>query len=1383
MIRKRFSSFYQSKLALVRHWWYTLRHGGLSLLVFLVILMPTAALAALSIIPTTTAATLQTALQGNNVTIAAVTINQGTIGGQVGTFAGGLTGGAGPVIGINDGVVMVTGTSTSALGPNNNSSITTGGEAGPIDANLTTVDNGPQYDDAILQFQVVPAGKFMAVDFAFGSDEYKEFVCSQFNDAMGIFVSGPGITGTVNIARLSTTLKPISINQINRGIAGSFADGTACDLSNGAFYVKNIADATAESGSPNGALGTTTSNVYTNLQYDGFTVPLTAQLGVTPGATYTVKVVIADIGDAQWDSALFIDQVRSFNLDLGDAPDTYGTKPVDQSMQIPGVARHSLGQDIYLGALAPDAESTVIPATSPNAADNDDITGTDDEDAFGGDLSLIAGVTTHTINSIPVHNGTANAAKLMGWIDFNKDGDFLDAGEMASVVVAAGQTTANLSWSGFIAPTVGTSYARFRLTTDTLITNIPTPLGLAGDGEVEDYRVNITALTLSGRVFEDVNYGGGSGRSLAAAPGVGINGARVELYGETLPGSGIYTYIAATTTATVTGQAGFYSFTGVKPINHRVRVVNNSVNRLPSTRIGDTTTVFGVQTFRVDAAGSSATAIINEVGGRMPTATTDAASVAVVATSFPVGVLNWTPATIVSSSATGVDFGFNFDTIVNTNDAGQGSLRQFIINSNALTNVGLDQVSNPSPAPGTTAIDPAVGVETSIFMIPATGINGTGGNANAAVINLAANFTITDAKTSLDATTQTINMGDSNSGNVGTGGTVGVDGLSLSTIPKPEIVLNLQAVPANTNAIKVSGVNTILKGFASYGYRSTTNLGTLLNSAILIQAGVTDAGSATITQLLGGTMADGSNPGVATTTIGHTFQTAGAANISNNYLAYNADAISFENINGTSVNFINNELAYNGPKDNNGVNVSGIYADQMETVTGTKNITIRGNLVRNSSKPNYSNAQGQGLQITYSTFVTIVNNTFSDNNVYGVNAAASDTLMQKNIVTGTKNTGLGQGSGIVVQYGGGTGLRNRISQNSIYQNARLGIDHQFDGVTPNDGAVNVAQANNGMDYPIITASTFNGVNLTVKGYVGNAPAGSTTFANAILEFFVADNDGNNNGKVFSSDPATVSKPHGEGRTYINTCSADGNGLFNCTFVAPAGFADTKNITATATDLVGNTSEFSSIPAAKAKLLLVKRVTAINGDSAKNPNNNIRLDQFVDDTTSLNQADDNNCNWLGATGATGSCTNSYTVGAIMPGKVKPGDEIEYTVYYLNSGENKASQARICDRLDANLAFQTQFDINNAATAGKGIGLVRGNAAIQYLTNVGTDLDQGELTSAALATGCNLNANTGTNLSSDVVVVDVGNPTNPLMGSTGAGTPNTSYGYVRLKVKVK
>jgi hypothetical protein len=37
------------------------------------------------------------------------------------------------------------------------------------------------------------------------------------------------------------------------------------------------------------------------------------------------------------------------------------------------------------------------------------------------------------------------------------------------------------------------------------------------------------AANITGTVFEDINYGGGAGRTQAAAAGVGINAVRMEL--------------------------------------------------------------------------------------------------------------------------------------------------------------------------------------------------------------------------------------------------------------------------------------------------------------------------------------------------------------------------------------------------------------------------------------------------------------------------------------------------------------------------------------------------------------------------------------------------------------------------------------------------------------------------------------------------------------------------------------------------------------------------------------------------------------------------------------------------------------------------------------
>jgi hypothetical protein len=895
-------------------------------------------------------------------------------------------------------------------------------------------------------------------------------------------------------------------------------------------------------------------------------------------------------------------------------------------------------------------------------------------------------------------------------------------------------------------------------------------------------------VSISGTVFEDPNYGGGAGRNLATPTTSPRDSARVELY------KNDGTYIASTTTS----GGGKYTFTGIAAGDYKVRVVNSTVT---SSRPGYVAGLLPVQTFRTDATTGTVTDVTDHVGGEKPKEIDAPANTTANLSTLDTATQEVQSLTVVkvgNTAVAGIDFGYNFDTIVNTNNTGQGSLRQFITNSNTLTNAGLAQV-------GQTA-----GKEVSIFMIPdgaahpglragmASGINGTGGNTNAAVISLAANFSITDANTQLDATTQTTNVGDLNPGTVGTGGTVGVDGLPLSVISKPEVVLDLRLVPTNTNAILVKGGNTVLKGFASYGYRTTGNLGTLLKAAILIDAVVPDASRATITQLLGGTMADGSDPAVPTIDVGYTLQTAGAANITNNYLAYNSDAITFENTNGTSVNFIDNELAYNGPKNNNGSNASGIYADQMETVEGTKNITLRGNLVRNSTKPGYANSQGQGIQISYSSLITLENNTFTDNNVYAINASASDTLIRKNIITGTKNTGLGQGSGIVVYYGGplNTGLRNHITQNSIYQNTKLGIDHQADGVTPNNGTIGAAQPNNGIDYPIVTSSLLNGNDLTVKGYVGNVATGSPTFANVTLEFFIADDDGNNNGKVFSTDLATVSKPHGEGKTYIGTCTANGNSLFDCTFtnvnnLMPSGQAfNPKNITATATDAAGNTSEFSTVPIVNnPNVLLVKRITAINGSTSTFGGDS--LAGYIDELT--NAYDDNTMtittqmlptdppkdtnNW--------PTLSSFMLGGINGGNIKPNDEIDYTIYFLSTGDADATNVLLCDRVPSNVTFvPTAFNGQATAPGGLGTGdrgiLFNQGTTTGSLSNIG-DGDIGQYLAPGISIGSvypSLGNSCGTN-DNGAIVVNLGT----VPKADGSGTPPNSYGFVRFRGRVK
>jgi hypothetical protein len=193
---------------------------------------------------------------------------------------------------------------------------------------------------------------------------------------------------------------------------------------------------------------------------------------------------------------------------------------------------------------------------------------------------------------------------------------------------------------------------------------------------------------------------------------------------------------------------------------------------------------------------------------------------------------------------------------------------------------------------------------------------------------------------------------------------------------------------------------------------------------------------------------------------------------------------------------------------------------------------------------------------------------------------------------------------------------------------------------------------------------------------------------------------------------------------------------------------------------------------KAKLSIVKRITAIKDAET---NTTTTFDSFVDDGTTNNLLP----GWTVGTG-------SYLLGALNNGavKVKPGDEVEYTIYYLNSGDSPISKARVCDRLNKNLAFQTQFSTTTAIN--QGIEFTK-DISTSYPTNTATDNDAGFYsTSSILPINCNLTANTTfdvNNISDNIVVVDVARIANPLLGIISDPLTNGQRGYVKFKVKVQ
>ena len=181
--------------------------------------------------------------------------------------------------------------------------------------------------------------------------------------------------------------------------------------------------------------------------------------------------------------------------DYGDAPDA-GTSPSTgpgnyQTTAADGGPNHLLGTNVYLGAVAPDADNGTL---QDAAASADNTTGTNDEDG----IPVLPAIFTSppSVNmTVKATNRSGSDAYLACWIDFNRDGDFLDAGEMGGPPVPFSslgpvQQTFNLTFTGYTA-TAGDAYIRCRVAS--VQSEVASSIGDAASGEVEDYRVTITA--------------------------------------------------------------------------------------------------------------------------------------------------------------------------------------------------------------------------------------------------------------------------------------------------------------------------------------------------------------------------------------------------------------------------------------------------------------------------------------------------------------------------------------------------------------------------------------------------------------------------------------------------------------------------------------------------------------------------------------------------------------------------------------------------------------------------------------------------------------------------------------------------------------------------
>lgn len=201
---------------------------------------------------------------------------------------------------------------------------------------------------------------------------------------------------------------------------------------------------------------------------------------------------------------------------------------------------------------------------------------------------------------------------------------------------------------------------------------------------------------------------------------------------------------------------------------------------------------------------------------------------------------------------------------------------------------------------------------------------------------------------------------------------------------------------------------------------------------------------------------------------------------------------------------------------------------------------------------------------------------------------------------------------------------------------------------------------------------------------------------------------------------------------------------------------------------------------KPQLILVKRITRINSQNLTNivDGRSDVSSNAANYVTSPRDADDDSTN---------TWPTNYLRGLINAGIVKPGDELEYTIYFLSNGLGNATSVQICDLVPVSTAFipnafngMTPND-GGLSAADQGIALALGSSTpTVYLTNA-LDGDRGHFYTAnesGIPSSC------GSNTNGAVVVKITRSPDLPnLPPANGTGTPANSYGFVRFRARVK
>ena len=405
-----------------------------------------------------------------------------------------------------------------------------------------------------------------------------------------------------------------------------------------------------------------------------------------------------------------------------------------------------------------------------------------------------------------------------------------------------------------------------------------------------------------------------------------------------------------------------------------------------------------------------------------------------------------------------------------------------------------------------------------------------------------------------------ISLRESNAnGNTIQGNFIGINATGNATLGGNTTGISLLRAPNNLIGGTVAGAGNVISGNASQGITASATNGLIVQGNLI---GTNAAGTAAVPNN-GGITFDGSN-----NTIGGT--TPGARNIISGSnpgygIRFSLDSTTTGNL--IQGNYIGTDITGTVALGN----VAGgmqIFAFQEPTGINTIGGTTAAS--RNIISANGDNGillQSSNILIQGNFIGTAVNGTANlgngasgifvqdNNDTIGGTVAGAGNVIAFN---GQKNAGITNSSGVYL-ISSGTG--DAILGNSIFSNAGLGIDlpsateNSF-RVTPNDLGDADTGANNLQNFPVLESVSSSGGMTNITGRLNSAA--STTYR---IEFFAND----------AIDPSS----YGEGQIFLGfksvTTNASGNANF--TTMVPQ-IAAGRRVTATATDPMGNTSEFS-----------------------------------------------------------------------------------------------------------------------------------------------------------------------------------------------------------------